>query len=209
MPRRSAQVGPESRPARCLAEERGVPQPLDGSVIRCRTQPPIPCDHGRRTLALDGRDVTVDVASPWPFRFRRRPCGPSVPAPHHPRCLPNTADQLRSGAPVPPAGGGTGRHLSLPFGCRPELRLLHPLVRQLLRSPRAPWPSLPGGMQPSNARRRSEWYRQVRTDRYSNRDATERPDERCPDAPLKWVLNRALPDASLKSEAFRSLSTGR
>jgi hypothetical protein len=42
----------------------------------------------------------------------------------------NTADQLRSGAPVHPAGGGTGRHLSLPYGCRPELRQLHPLVRR-------------------------------------------------------------------------------
>jgi hypothetical protein len=40
----------------------------------------------------------------------------------------NTADQLRSGAPVRLAGGGTGRHLSLPNGCRPELRQLHPLV---------------------------------------------------------------------------------
>ena len=44
----------------------------------------------------------------------------------------NTADQLRSGAPVRLAGGGTGRHLSLQYGCRPELRQLHPLVR---------WPS--------------------------------------------------------------------
>jgi hypothetical protein len=43
--------------------------------------------------------------------------------------LPNTADQLRSGAPVNLASGGTGRHLSLPYGCRPELRQLHPLVR--------------------------------------------------------------------------------
>jgi hypothetical protein len=42
----------------------------------------------------------------------------------------NTADQLRSGAPVRPAGGGTGRHLSLQYGCRPELRQLHPLVRR-------------------------------------------------------------------------------
>jgi hypothetical protein len=40
----------------------------------------------------------------------------------------NTADQLRSGAPARLAGGGTGRHLSLPFGCRPGLRQLHPLV---------------------------------------------------------------------------------
>ena len=44
---------------------------------------------------------------------------------------PNTADQLRSGAPVRLAGGGTGRHLSLQYGCRPELRQLHPLVRPL------------------------------------------------------------------------------
>src|SRR4030042_1085076 len=47
-----------------------------------------------------------------------------------PTCRPNTADQLRSGAPVGLAGGGTGRHLSLPYGCRPELRQLHPLVRR-------------------------------------------------------------------------------
>jgi hypothetical protein len=42
----------------------------------------------------------------------------------------NTADQLRSGAPVRHAGGGTGRHLSSQYGCRPELRQLHPLVRR-------------------------------------------------------------------------------
>src|SRR5512147_2981320 len=42
----------------------------------------------------------------------------------------NTADQLRSGAPVRLADGGTGRHLSSQYGCRPELRQLHPLVRQ-------------------------------------------------------------------------------
>src|SRR5512147_2005565 len=41
-----------------------------------------------------------------------------------PECPPNTADQLRSGAPVRLAGGGTGRHLSLQYGCRPELRQL-------------------------------------------------------------------------------------
>jgi hypothetical protein len=45
---------------------------------------------------------------------------------------PNTADKLRSGAPVQVAGGGTGRHLSLAYGCRPELRQLHPLVRRPL-----------------------------------------------------------------------------
>ena len=43
---------------------------------------------------------------------------------------PITADQLRSGAPVHLAGGGTGRHLVLQFGCRHELRQLHPLVRR-------------------------------------------------------------------------------
>jgi hypothetical protein len=47
-----------------------------------------------------------------------------------------TADQLRSGAPVRPLRGGTGRHLSLPYGCRPELRQLHPLVRWRRRSSR-------------------------------------------------------------------------
>jgi hypothetical protein len=46
----------------------------------------------------------------------------------------NTADQLRSGAPVRLACGGTGRHLSLQYGCRPDLRQLHPLVRR----PRTP-----------------------------------------------------------------------
>jgi len=58
---------------------------------------------------------------------------PGLPhcVPRHPRSSPhNTADQLRSGAPVHPAGGGTGRHLRSPFGCRPELRQLHPLVRR-------------------------------------------------------------------------------
>jgi hypothetical protein len=40
---------------------------------------------------------------------------------------PNTGDKLPSGAPVHVAGGGAGRHLVLPFGCRPELRQLHPL----------------------------------------------------------------------------------
>src|SRR5512139_2765485 len=93
----------------------------------------------------------------------------------HPDGTPNTADQLRSGAPVHPAGGGTGRHLVLPFGCRPELRQLHPLVRQLLRSPRAPWPGCAG---PYAARQRDapvgmEWYRQSPTDRYTDRDATQ------------------------------------
>jgi hypothetical protein len=43
---------------------------------------------------------------------------------------PNTADQLRSGAPVRPCRGRTGRHLSLQYGCRPWLRQLHPLVRR-------------------------------------------------------------------------------
>ena len=57
---------------------------------------------------------------PWPDSVEWLP----TPSPS------NTADQLRSGAPVHPGGGGTGRHLSLPFGCRPELRQLHPLVRQ-------------------------------------------------------------------------------
>ena len=32
---------------------------------------------------------------------------------------PNTADQLRSGAPVHLAGGGRGRHLSSPYGVPP------------------------------------------------------------------------------------------
>ena len=65
-----------------------------------------------------------------------RACSPLAPyLAHQPACLaptvcpPNTADQLRSGAPVRPAGGGTGRHLSSQYGCRPELRQLHPLVR--------------------------------------------------------------------------------
>ena len=31
--------------------------------------------------------------------------------------------------PIRPAGGGAGRPLSLPYGCRPELRQLHSLVR--------------------------------------------------------------------------------
>ena len=56
---------------------------------------------------------------------RSPPCCPRSPR----HCRPNTADQLRSGAPVRLAGGGTGRHLSLQYGCRPELRQLHPLVR--------------------------------------------------------------------------------
>jgi len=60
----------------------------------------------------------------WPCPFRAPAARPS-----------NTADQLRSGAPAQPAGGGTGRHLSLPFGCRPELRQLHPLV-----GPHPTWP---------------------------------------------------------------------
>jgi hypothetical protein len=55
----------------------------------------------------------------------RDPRTPSTPA----SCRSNTADQLRSGAPVRLARGGTGRHLSVPYGCRPELRQLHPLVR--------------------------------------------------------------------------------
>ena len=50
----------------------------------------------------------------------------------------NTADQLRSGAPVRLAGGGTGRHLSLPYGCRPELRQLHRVVRQPRPTSRIP-----------------------------------------------------------------------
>jgi hypothetical protein len=41
---------------------------------------------------------------------------------------PNTGDKLRSGARAHPSRAGTGRHLSSPFGCRPELRQLHPLV---------------------------------------------------------------------------------
>ena len=49
-----ARVGSESPRARRLAGERGVPQPLDATVVRCRTQPWIPWDHGRRALALDG-----------------------------------------------------------------------------------------------------------------------------------------------------------
>ena len=54
--------------------------------------------------------------------------------PHHSAGIiqgpPNTADQLRSGAPVRLAVGGRGRHLSSSYGCRSELRQLHPLVRQ-------------------------------------------------------------------------------
>jgi hypothetical protein len=70
---------------------------------------------------------------------RRRSRSPPRPSPDG---TSNTADQLRSGAPVRPAGGGTGRHLVLPFGCRPELRQLHPLVRQSPPTPH-PWPCLP------------------------------------------------------------------
>jgi hypothetical protein len=60
----------------------------------------------------------------------RDPRTPSTPA----SCRSNTADQLRSGAPVRLARGGTGRHLSVPYGCRPVLRQLHPLVGR----PRSP-----------------------------------------------------------------------
>ncbi len=59
----------------------------------------------------------------------------SVSSSHLATCRPNTADQLRSGAPVRLAGGGTGRHLSLQYGCRPELRQLHPLVRRPRSTP--------------------------------------------------------------------------
>ena len=47
-----------------------------------------------------------------------------------PSCQSNTRDQLRSGDPARLPGGGTGRHLVLPFGCRPELRQLHRVVRR-------------------------------------------------------------------------------
>ena len=78
-----------------------------------------------------------------PNAAKARPTvGSSSRSPSHK--TPNTRDQLRSGAPVRLAGGGTGRHLSLQYGCRPELRQLHRVVRQLLRSPRAPWPGVAG-----------------------------------------------------------------
>ena len=43
----------------------------------------------------------------------------------------------------------------------------------------------------------------------ASRDAPEHPNAYAQGAPLKWVLNRPVPDASLESEAFHSLSTGR
>jgi hypothetical protein len=71
-----------------------------------------------------------DVPTPGGRYATRRPCPLSSPrAACSASRPPNTADQLRSGAPVRLAGGGTGRHLAPPFGCRPELRQLHPLVR--------------------------------------------------------------------------------
>ena len=44
------------------------------------------------------------------------------------RCPSNAADQLRSGAFVYLRRGRTRRRLCLQYGCRPELRQLHPLV---------------------------------------------------------------------------------
>jgi hypothetical protein len=81
--------------------------------------------------------IAADAVSHW---FRKpASVGLDVPPLSTPGCLSNTADQLRSGAPVQLADGGTGRHLSSPYGCRPELRQLHPLVGPLTsREPNAP-----------------------------------------------------------------------
>ncbi len=77
--------------------------------------------HGARTPQHIAADAHSSESRTWPLIAVRR-FASSRPS--------NTGDKLRSGASRRGAAERTGRHLSLPYGCRPELRQLHPLVRR-------------------------------------------------------------------------------
>jgi hypothetical protein len=170
--RRLRQLHPLVRPRHSLRVRTSR-----GRTCYCASRPPAHRESTRLHSTAHSRDATKAFTSPptrtiftprgsrahspQPTRPRRRPRTQRPGLAHvlPLRKWPNTADQLRSGAHVHPAGGGTGRHLSSPYGCRPELRQLHPLVGWPRALPLVPFcrPCVDGSV-PASHSTPPRWY---------------------------------------------------